>query len=166
MVVSCKIFLIYHLLQGICFVYGCLQKFTCNCIVYRREVLTCKEAARDKLLLQSRHLRVVMCVRRESHTQLETYALFVSALMFSGKQVIFQRTFFGKLSHFPVFGNDLENGLENVFQCLVCINIFWKTILFFWKTISLQLYHCNLCGSGTLSINTKSIEICIVARSA
>ena len=58
-------------------------------------------------------------------------ALLVSTLMFSKKFVIFQRTFFGKLSHFPVFGNDLENGLENVFQCLVGTNIFWKTILFF-----------------------------------
>ena len=42
-------------------------------------------------------------------------ALFVSALMFSKKLVIFQRTFFGKLSYFLVFGNDLENWLENVF---------------------------------------------------
>ena len=75
-------------------------------------------------------------------------ALFVSTLMFSKKLVIFQITFFGKLSHFSVFGNDLENWLENVFSYLVCTNIFWKTI-------SLQLYHCNFCGSRTLSINTK-----------
>ena len=86
-------------------------------------------------------------------------ALFVSALMFSKKLVIFQRTYFGKLSHFSVFGNDLENWLENVFYCLVCTNIFWKTI-------SLLLYRCNFCGSRTLSINTKLIEIRIVARSA
>ena len=44
-----------------------------------------------------------------------TNSLFVSALMFSEKWVIFQKTIFGKLSHFSVFGNDLENGFENVF---------------------------------------------------
>ena len=44
-----------------------------------------------------------------------TNALFVSALMFSGKLLIFQREFSKKLSHFPVFGNNLENELENVF---------------------------------------------------
>ena len=41
-------------------------------------------------------------------------ALFVSVLMFSGKLLIFQRAFSRKLSHFPVFDNDLENELENV----------------------------------------------------
>ena len=43
------------------------------------------------------------------------YALFVSALTFSGKLLIFQRAFSRKLSQFPVFGNDFENELENVF---------------------------------------------------
>ena len=44
----------------------------------------------------------------------EKWVMFVSALIFSEKWVIFQKTIFGKLSHFLVFGNDLENGLENV----------------------------------------------------
>ena len=42
-------------------------------------------------------------------------ALFVLALTFTGKWFIFQRAFSRKLSHFPVFGNDLENELANVF---------------------------------------------------
>ena len=42
-------------------------------------------------------------------------ALFVSALTFSGKWFIFQIAFSRKLSYFLVFGNDLENELENVF---------------------------------------------------
>ena len=42
-------------------------------------------------------------------------ALFVLALTFFGKFFIFQRAFPRKLSHFPVFDNDLENELENVF---------------------------------------------------
>jgi len=42
-------------------------------------------------------------------------ALFVSVLMFFGKWVIFQRTFFGKLSNFLMLHNDVENGLEIVF---------------------------------------------------
>ena len=50
----------------------------------------------------------------------ETNALFVSALTFSGKWFIFQKAFSRKLSYFLVFGNDLENELENVFKCLVC----------------------------------------------
>ena len=41
-------------------------------------------------------------------------ALFVSTLTFSEKLFIFQRAFSRKLSHFLVFGNDLENELENV----------------------------------------------------
>ena len=41
--------------------------------------------------------------------------LFGSALMFFGKLLIFQRAFSEKLSHFLMFGNNLENGLENVF---------------------------------------------------
>ena len=45
--------------------------------------------------------------------------LFCSTLMFFGKLLIFQRAFSEKLSHFLMFGNNLENGLENVFQCLV-----------------------------------------------
>ena len=44
-----------------------------------------------------------------------TYALFVSTLTFFGKLLIFQRAFSRKLSHFPMFGNDLKNELENVF---------------------------------------------------
>ena len=55
-------------------------------------------------------------------TIIKYYALFVSALTFFGKLIIFQRTFYGKLSHFLVFGNNLENELENVFWCLVCTN--------------------------------------------
>ena len=47
-------------------------------------------------------------------------ALFVSALTFSEKLFIFQRAFSRKLSYFPVFGNNLENELENFFWCLVC----------------------------------------------
>ena len=42
-------------------------------------------------------------------------APFVSALAFFEKLLIFQRAFSRKLSHFPMFGNDLENELENVF---------------------------------------------------
>ena len=45
---------------------------------------------------------------------------FVLALMFSRKLFIFQRAFSRKLSHFSVFGNDLENEFENVFWYLVC----------------------------------------------
>ena len=41
--------------------------------------------------------------------------LFVSALMFFEKLLIFQRAFSEKLSHFLIFDNNLENGLENVF---------------------------------------------------
>ena len=47
-------------------------------------------------------------------------ALFVSALTFSRKWLIFQRAFSRKLSYFPMFGNDLENEFENIFWCLVC----------------------------------------------
>ena len=43
------------------------------------------------------------------------YALFVLALTFSRKWFIFQIAFSGKLSHFPMFGNNLENEFENVF---------------------------------------------------
>ena len=45
----------------------------------------------------------------------DSYALFVSALIFSENLFIFQRAFSRKLSQFPVFGNDFENELENVF---------------------------------------------------
>ena len=41
--------------------------------------------------------------------------LFVSVLTFSRKLFIFQRAFSRKLYHFPVFGNDIENELENIF---------------------------------------------------
>ena len=61
------------------------------------------------------------------HTQVKYNALFVSAITFSGKQFIFQKAFFGKLSHFPVFGNNLKNELENVFWCLVSTS--FKTFL-------------------------------------
>ena len=47
-------------------------------------------------------------------------ALFVSTLLFSGKWFIFRKVFSKKLSHFSVFGNDLENELKNVFWCLIC----------------------------------------------
>ena len=49
------------------------------------------------------------------------FTLFVKALMFSEKWIIFYRTFFGKLSHFSVFDNDLENEFENIFWYLVCV---------------------------------------------
>ena len=52
---------------------------------------------------------------------IDNNALFVSTLTFFGKWFIFQRVFSRKLSHFPVFGNDLENELENVFGCLYAI---------------------------------------------
>jgi len=42
-------------------------------------------------------------------------AQFVLALTFFRKLFIFQKAYFRKLSHFSVFGNDLENELENVF---------------------------------------------------
>ena len=48
------------------------------------------------------------------------YALFVSTLLFSGKWFIFRKVFSRKLSHFPVFDNNLENEFKNVFWCLVC----------------------------------------------
>ena len=48
--------------------------------------------------------------------------------MFFVKLFIFQRTFSSKLSHFLVFGNDLENEFENVFWCLVC-NFFFPYII-------------------------------------
>ena len=47
--------------------------------------------------------------------RLAVNALFVSALTFFGKLFIFQKAFSKKLSYFSVFGNDLENALENVF---------------------------------------------------
>ena len=53
-------------------------------------------------------------VSSEEFFLIGTNSLFVSALIFSEKWVIFQKTIFGKLFHFLVFGNDLENGLENV----------------------------------------------------
>ena len=51
----------------------------------------------------------------ENDKRVYTNALFVSALTFSEKLLIFQRAFSRKLSHFPMFGNNLENELENIF---------------------------------------------------
>ena len=45
----------------------------------------------------------------------DSYALFVSALIFSENLFIFQRAFSRKLSYFPMFSNNLENEFENVF---------------------------------------------------
>ena len=44
-----------------------------------------------------------------------TLSLHVLILTFSGKLVIFQKIFFGKLSYFSVFRNDLENEIESIF---------------------------------------------------
>ena len=48
------------------------------------------------------------------------YALFVSTLNFPGKRVIFQKKNSRKLSHFHVFGSNLESELESFSWCLVC----------------------------------------------
>ena len=64
---------------------------------------------------------VVLAVRRLLFSMLKLWliALFVSVLTFFEKLFIFQRIFSRKLFYFSVFGNDLENELENVFWCLV-----------------------------------------------
>ena len=58
-------------------------------------------------------------VSSEEFFLIGTNSLFVSALIFSEKWVIFQKTIFGKLSHFLVFGKDFENEFEIVICCLV-----------------------------------------------
>ena len=58
---------------------------------------------------------IVIFLQQFAYSYIFIYALFVSALTFSGKLLIFQRAFSRKLSQFPVFGNDFENELENVF---------------------------------------------------
>ena len=50
---------------------------------------------------------------------------------------MFQREFSRKLSHFPVFGNDLENEFENVFGVLYAI--FKKYFLYNLK----HVYYVN-----------------------
>ena len=64
---------------------------------------------------------VVLAVRRLLFSMLKLWliALFVSVLTFFEKLFIFQRIFSRKLFYFSVFGNDLENELENVFWYLV-----------------------------------------------
>ena len=63
---------------------------------------------------------------------LEVYKLFVSTMIFSKKWVIFQETFFIKLSHFSMFGNNFkwaEKQFPN-FSYLACceIELFSKKI--------------------------------------
>ena len=66
------------------------------------------------------------------------YALFVSAMMFSRKWVIFQKLFFIKLSHFPMFGSNfkwLEKQSHN-FPYLACCEIELFSKKNYWKTMS------------------------------
>ena len=56
--------------------------------------------------------------------------------MLFGKQLIFQITFSGKLTHFPVFGNDLENSWKTFSsvwyaQKIIFQNIFLENFFIF-----------------------------------